>query len=143
MTEYWFSVSDESDCKYAASLQRFVQAILEHFRQTGISASQLEQILASLLSYKEALAHTMDTLDSFHFSASNGGHRCLEACYQEAVIKLQLLPLLKPAVELPTPPAPPQPQMTLEDVVRAFGEPVQPYDDTTYIGTDDDEQDDW
>jgi hypothetical protein len=105
--DYWFSLSNETNCKYAASLQRFVEAILEHLRQTGISASQLEQILASIQAYKEALAHTMDTLDTFHFSASNGAHRCLEASYREAVIKLQLIPLLKPAVEPPLPPAPP------------------------------------
>jgi hypothetical protein len=142
MTGYWFSVSDESDCKYALSLQRFIEAILEHLQQTGVSASQLAQILDSLEAYKEALAHTMNTQNFFHFSASNGAHRCLEASYQEAIIKLQLLPLLNPEPE-PPPPAPPQPQMTLEDVVKAFGEPVQPHDEGTYIGTDDDEQDPW
>jgi hypothetical protein len=123
-------------------LQHFVEAILEHPRQTGISVSQLEQILASLKDYKETLTHTMDTLDTFHFSASHGGHRCLDASYREAVIKLQLLPLFNPEPE-PLPPAAPQPKMTLEDVVRGFGEPVQAYDDATYLGTDEDEPDAW
>ena len=138
--EYWFNLSNENNCKYAASLQHFVEAILEHLRQTGISESQLEQILASLKDYKETLAHTMDTLDTFHFSAAHGGHHCLEAFYRETVIKLQLLPLFKPEPE-PLPPAVPQPQMTLEEVVRAFGEPVQPYDDASYLGTDEEEPD--
>jgi hypothetical protein len=61
--------------------------------------------------------------------------------HQEALARLRCLAAIaKP--EAPPPPAP-QPHMTLEDVVKAFGEPVQPYDDATYIGTDEEEPDAW
>jgi hypothetical protein len=79
--------------------------------------------------------------DWSHYPAQQGTHSCVRTVFTDAIFRLENIILLQPEPAPQPSPAPPQPHMTLEDVVRAFGEPVQPYDDATYIGTDEDEPD--
>jgi hypothetical protein len=125
-------------CPAADSLSRTAQFIF-HTLPGSVTPELIAAALEALGQYRAALAVDLDPM---HYGIPVGTHVCVEDIYQEAKARLFCLAATAKPAEPPLPPAP-EPVMTLEDVVKAFGEPVQPSDDATYLGTDEDEPDAW
>jgi hypothetical protein len=142
---WWYDpdAANREECKYVREFRHLAtEDILAHLTETTTTPEQYQMALDALLALKDELT---GRIDAFHRSPLYGRHRCLDQEFSALRLKIIHTSLLKP-VPQPAPepaPAPPQPHMTLEDVVRAFGGPVQPYDDATYLGTDEDEPDAW
>jgi hypothetical protein len=134
-THDWILPARYPLCEFSDSYYRSAQPIFRSL--TGAITPELVAAVTDAL--EQLRAELEQQLFPMHFGLSVGRHRCVRQLHQEAIARLRCLAAIAKPEE--PEPAPPQPHMTLEDVVKAFGEPVQPYDDATYIGTDEDEPD--
>jgi hypothetical protein len=133
-------MSSAADCKYSRQFDQIAEETIFTIISPAASPEQVKTAQQSLEELLEELLRQI-AHDTFHFSAANGGHRCVEACFQVATFRLKHLSLLTPppTPEQPAsePAPPPQPMRTLKDVVRALGDTLQPRPDGIPIGFDD------
>jgi hypothetical protein len=135
-------LSNHRLCSYSRLCAQIIeQTILNQITERTTTA-QLATAKFSIRALSERLAAEAKR-DWSHYPAEQGTHNCVRTVFTDAIFRLENIILLRSEPEPERPVATPQPQMTLEDVVKAFGEPVQPYDDATYLGTDEDEPDAW
>jgi hypothetical protein len=135
-------LSNHRLCSYGRLFAQIIeQTILTQITERT-TAAQLAAAKFSVRALSQQLAAEAKR-DWSHYPAEQGTHNCVRAVFTDAIFRLENIILMQPEPEPEQPPAAPQPQMTLEDVVKAFGEPVQPDDDATYLGTDEDEPDAW
>ena len=135
-------LSNHRLCSYSRLCAQIIeQTILSQITERTTPA-QLATAKFSIRALSERLAAEAK-LDWSHYPAEQGSHNCVRAVFTDAMFRLENIILMQPEPAPEQPPTAPQPQMTLEDVVKAFGEPVQPYDDASYLGTDEEEPDAW
>jgi hypothetical protein len=135
-------LSNHRHCFYSRLFaQIFEQTILNQITERT-TPTQLAAAKFSVRALSQQLAAEAKR-DWSHYPAEQGTHNCVRTVFTDAMFRLENSILMRSEPEPQPTPAVPQPQMTLEDVVKAFGEPVQPYDDATYLGTDEDEPDAW
>jgi hypothetical protein len=133
-------LSNHRLCSYSRRFaQIFEQTILSQISERTTPA-QLAAAKFSVRALSQQLAVEAKR-DWSHYPAEQGSHNCVRTVLTDAIFSLENTILLRPEPAPEQTPATPQPQTALEGVVKAFGEPVQPSDKATYLGTAEEEPD--
>jgi hypothetical protein len=145
---WWYdpeASSRDRECQEAGQFRRIAHESILAFLTDSTTPGQYEQALASLATLK---ADHVRRLDEFHRSPLYGRHRCIPEAALDLETRLRgailLAPVPKPdpapePAPNPAPEqAPPAPLMTPLDVVKALRNRMQPQQDATPLGFDDD-----